>query len=122
MDCNPSGSSVHGISQARILERVAAESLREALIAKGPGLIPDQRGKIPLASVSWSKKKKKSCYSDLPPPLHAVSCTPLCDLALSEIYYWLILSRLPGTRHSLLLLLRAPGSQSPGKLDKNADA
>ena len=60
MDCNPSGSSVHGISQARILERVAAESLREALIAKGPGLIPDQRGKIPLASVSWSKKKKKA--------------------------------------------------------------
>ena len=47
MDCNPSGSSVHGISQARILERVAAESLREALIAKGPGLISDQGRKIP---------------------------------------------------------------------------
>ena len=47
MDYNAPGSSVHGISQAIILERVAAESLREALMAKGPGLIPDQGRKIP---------------------------------------------------------------------------
>ena len=50
MDCSPPGSSVHGISQARILEWVAISS---SVDLPGPGLTPGllhwQAGSLPLS-------------------------------------------------------------------------
>ena len=54
MDCSPTSSSVHGILQARILERVAMPSCRRSS-RHGDGtpvlcLLPWEAGSLPLAS------------------------------------------------------------------------
>ena len=54
MDCSPSGSSVHGIFQARILEWVAMLSSRGVFLIQGLNPLPLhlphwQAGSLPLA-------------------------------------------------------------------------
>ena len=50
MDCSPPGSSVHGISWARILEWVAISSSRGIFLIQGsnPHLLHWQVGSLPL--------------------------------------------------------------------------
>ena len=50
MDCSPPGSSVHGISQARILEWVAIPSL----VPKVEDKTKERGGQIKLSPSSWS--------------------------------------------------------------------
>ena len=49
MDCSPSGSSVHGISQARILEWVAISSTRDL---PDPDIEPVSLESLALADLS----------------------------------------------------------------------
>ena len=51
MDCSPPGSSVHGISWARILEWVAISSSRGIFLIQGsnPHLLHWQVGSLPLS-------------------------------------------------------------------------
>ena len=46
MDCSPPGSSVHGISQARVLEWVAISSYR--------GIFPTQGSKLSCLCLMWT--------------------------------------------------------------------
>ena len=50
MDCNPAGSSVHGIIQARILEWVAISFSRDI---PNPGIKPKFLASPALAGVDW---------------------------------------------------------------------
>jgi len=46
MDCSPLGSSVHGISQARILDWVAISSSRGSLQSRGQPISPALAGRF----------------------------------------------------------------------------
>ena len=61
MDCNPPGSSVHGILQARILEWVAMPSSRAS---SDPGIKP-----VSLALLHWQAYSLPLCHQGSPPYL-----------------------------------------------------
>ena len=51
MDCSPPGSSIHGISQARILECIATSFSRGGFLTQGsnPSLLHWQSDSLPLS-------------------------------------------------------------------------
>ena len=59
-DCSPPGSSVHGISQARILEWVAISSFQAIFLTQGSNLhLPNwQANSLPLSHLGSSVKER----------------------------------------------------------------
>ena len=60
MDCSPPGSSVHGISQARILERVAISFSRGSSRPRDPSLLHWQVCSLPLSHQGSPKEPSRS--------------------------------------------------------------
>ena len=78
MDCNPPGSSVHGISQARILEWVAISFSRVYSQLSNPCLLRWQAESLPLSHQGspWHIYSTDSIRSSSPPFIHTFR--PLC--------------------------------------------
>ena len=62
MDCSPPGSSVHGISQARILEQVAISNYRGSSRTE-PGIEPASLASLALAGFLTSATPGKPSKS-----------------------------------------------------------
>ena len=76
MDCNPPGSSVHGILQARILERLAFPSPGDLSY---PGLEPTSLASPALQPDSVLLSHRGSLYPDHAAAKLLQSCPTLCD-------------------------------------------
>ena len=60
LDCSPPGSSVHGILQARILERVAMPSSRGSSPPRDPTQAPRIAGGFFTTSAMWEARCKQN--------------------------------------------------------------
>ena len=77
MDCSPPGSSVHGISQARILERVAISSSRGSSQPRNQ------------TCVSCTGRQVLNCWATREAPLILVTWDkPTPDILLTDPYRW----------------------------------
>ena len=125
MDCSPRGSSVHGISQARILEQVAISSS-----GWGGGIFPTQ-GSNPHLHVSTSPKLKadslplsyrQPCNSNLCLHCYVASSTCISVFMQPERHshigfrgYSTVLEKAMAP-HSSTLAWKVPWTEEPGSL------
>ena len=98
MDCSPSGSSICGILQARILEWVAMPSSRGFSQPWDQMQVSCIEGEL---FTIWATRKAHECWSDEPIQFSRASSQPRNWAGISCIAGGFLTSELPGKLHKL---------------------